>query len=92
MNATADRPRSKSLSPLRALVPFVRPYRAMMAGALLALLVASVSLLALPVALRQLIDHGLAAKDAGADVTPTPPEAPIKPTPPGPVQPAIPAK
>jgi hypothetical protein len=35
-----------------------------------------------------------AAKDAGADVTPTPPEAPIKPTPPGPtpVQPASPAK
>jgi ATP-binding cassette subfamily B protein len=36
----------------------------MMAGALAALLVASVSMLALPVALRQLIDHGLAAKDA----------------------------
>jgi len=35
-----------------------------MAGALGALLVASVSMLALPVALRQLIDHGLAAKDA----------------------------
>jgi hypothetical protein len=35
-----------------------------------------------------------AAKDAGADVTPTPPESPIKPTPPGPtpVQPASPAK
>ncbi|HWJ37118.1 MAG TPA: ABC transporter transmembrane domain-containing protein [Steroidobacteraceae bacterium] len=64
MNATADRPRAKSLNPLRALVPFIRPYRAMMAGALGALLVASVSMLALPVALRQLIDHGLAAKDA----------------------------
>jgi ATP-binding cassette subfamily B protein len=64
MNATADRPRAKSLNPLRALVPFIQPYRAMMAGALSALLVASVSMLALPVALRQLIDHGLAAKDA----------------------------
>jgi ATP-binding cassette subfamily B protein len=64
MNATADRPRAKSLNPLRALVPFIKPYRAMMAGALSALLVASVSMLALPVALRQLIDHGLAAKDA----------------------------
>jgi ATP-binding cassette subfamily B protein len=64
MNATTDRPRAKSLNPLRALVPFIKPYRAMMAGALSALLVASVSMLALPVALRQLIDHGLAAKDA----------------------------
>ncbi|MDB6084859.1 MAG: transporter [Gammaproteobacteria bacterium] len=65
MSATADRPRAKSLNPLRALLPFVKPYKAMMAAALGALLVASVSMLALPVALRQLIDHGLAAKDAG---------------------------
>ena len=64
MNATADRPRAKSLNPLRALLPFLRPYRAMLVAALGALLVASASLLALPVALRQLIDHGLAAKDA----------------------------
>jgi ATP-binding cassette subfamily B protein len=65
MNATVDRPRAKSLNPLRALLPFIRPYRAMLAAALGALLVASVSMLALPVALRQLIDHGIAAKDAG---------------------------
>jgi ATP-binding cassette subfamily B protein len=64
MNTTADRPRAKSLNPLRALLPFLRPYRAMMFAALGALLVASVAMLALPVALRQLIDHGLAAKDA----------------------------
>ena len=47
------------------LVPFLRPYRGMLVAALGALLVASVAMLALPVALRQLIDHGLAAKDAG---------------------------
>jgi ATP-binding cassette subfamily B protein len=64
MNATADRPRAKSLNPLRALVPFIKPYKAMMTGALGALLVATVSMLALPIALRQLIDHGLAANDA----------------------------
>src|SRR6202795_2667398 len=64
VSANTDRPRAKSLNPLRALLPFIRPYRGMMAGALGALLVASVSMLALPVALRQLIDHGLAAKDA----------------------------
>jgi ATP-binding cassette subfamily B protein len=60
-----DRPRAKSLNPLRALVPFLRPYRGTLAAALGALLVASVAMLALPVALRQLIDHGLAAKDSG---------------------------
>src|ERR1700681_286542 len=64
MNATADRPRSKTLNPLRALLPFLRPYRGMMVAALGALLMATVAMLALPVALRQLIDHVVAAKDA----------------------------
>jgi len=50
MNATADRPRSKSLNPLRALLPFLRPYRGMMVAALGALLMATVAMLALPVA------------------------------------------
>jgi ATP-binding cassette subfamily B protein len=63
MNAT-DRPKAKTLNPLRALLPFLRPYRAMMVAALGALLVASVAMLSLPVAVRQLIDHGLATKDA----------------------------
>jgi len=65
MSTIADRPRAKSLNPLRSLLPFLRPYRGMMVAALGALLVATVAMLALPVALRQLIDHGLAAKDAG---------------------------
>src|SRR3979411_3439980 len=64
MSTNADRPRAKSLNPLRALVPFLRPYRGMMVAALGALLVATVAMLALPVALRQLIDHVVAAKDA----------------------------
>ena len=66
MNAAAPRPRAKSLNPLRALFPFVRPYRGTLVAALGALLVASAAMLALPVAVRQLIDHGLAANDAGA--------------------------
>ena len=49
MNATVDRPRSKSLNPLRSLVPFIRPYRGMMLAALGALLMATVAMLALPV-------------------------------------------
>ncbi len=64
MTTSADRPRAKSLNPLRALLPFLTPYRGMMAAALAALLVATVSMLALPLALRQLIDHGIEAKDA----------------------------
>jgi ATP-binding cassette subfamily B protein len=64
MSTNADRPRSKSLNPLRALLPFLRPYRGMMVAALGALLMATVAMLALPVALRQLIDHVVAAKDA----------------------------
>src|ERR1700733_2154192 len=66
MSANTDRPRAKNLNPLRALLPFLEPYRAMMAAALVALLVASVAMLALPLALRQLIDHVVAAKDSGS--------------------------
>jgi ATP-binding cassette, subfamily B, bacterial len=64
MSANAERPRAKSLNPLRALIPFVRPYKGMLLAALGALLVASLAMLALPLALRQLIDHVVAAKDA----------------------------
>src|SRR6202790_4865436 len=66
MSANADRPRAKNLNPLRALLPFLRPYRAMMIAALCALLVATVAMLALPLALRKLIDHVVAAKDSGS--------------------------
>jgi ATP-binding cassette, subfamily B, bacterial len=63
MSTSEDRPRARTMSPLRALLPFLWPYRSMMIGALLALLVAAAAMLALPVALRQLIDHGLATHD-----------------------------
>ena len=65
MNTAADRPRAKSLSPLRALLPFLRPYRGLAAAALGSLLVATGAMLALPVALRRVIDV-LDAKDAAA--------------------------
>ena len=64
MSTNIERPRAKSLNPLRALLPFLKPYRGMMFAALGALLVATVAMLALPVALRQLIDHVVAAKDS----------------------------
>ena len=59
-----DRPKARSLKPLRALVPFLRPYRGRTALALVALVIAAASMLALPIALRQLIDHGLAGQSA----------------------------
>ena len=59
-----DRPKARSLKPLAALRPFLRPYRRRALLALFALLVAAAAMLALPVALRQLIDHGLAANSA----------------------------
>jgi ATP-binding cassette subfamily B protein len=58
-----DRPKSKSLRPLRALLPFLAPHRWLLAGAMAALLVAAAAMLAMPLALRQLIDHGLAANN-----------------------------
>jgi len=64
MSTNAERPRARKLSPLRALLPFLKPYRGMMVAALGALLVATVAMLAVPLALRQLIDHVVAAKDA----------------------------
>jgi ATP-binding cassette subfamily B protein len=60
-----DRPKSKSLRPLRALLPFLAPHGWLLAGAMAALLVAAAAMLALPLALRQLIDHGLAANNIG---------------------------
>jgi ATP-binding cassette, subfamily B, bacterial len=58
-----DRPKSKSLRPLRALAPFLRPYRWVLVGAIAALLIASGAMLALPLALRDLIDRGMSAGD-----------------------------
>jgi ATP-binding cassette, subfamily B, bacterial len=53
---------------LRGLLPFLRPYRGRIALALLFLLMAAVSTLVLPVALRALIDQGLVAADPGERV------------------------
>jgi ATP-binding cassette, subfamily B, bacterial len=64
VNAPVDRPKSRSLGPLRALVPYLRPYRGMLVLALLALLVAAAAMLALPVALRFLIDNGLSSRSS----------------------------
>jgi ATP-binding cassette, subfamily B, bacterial len=63
MSTPAERPRARSLNPLLALLPFLRPYRFMMVAALFALLIAAAAQLALPMALRQLIDHVFAERN-----------------------------
>jgi ATP-binding cassette subfamily B protein len=62
-NISTERPTGSSLTPLRSLVPFILKYRATLVAAFLALLVASAAMLALPVALRYLIDNGFANND-----------------------------
>ena len=53
-------PAPRKLQPLRRLLPFVRPYRRQVALALLFLLLAASATLALPYAVRLLVDQGLA--------------------------------
>jgi ATP-binding cassette subfamily B protein len=62
MTVPEDRPKARSLGPLRSLLPYLRPYRGVLLLALLALLVASAAMLSLPVALRYLIDNGLSSR------------------------------
>jgi ATP-binding cassette subfamily B protein len=66
MSSPSERLPAKSLHPLLALLPFLRPYRAMMVGAFFALLIAAGAQMVLPVALRQLIDHVFAERHPGA--------------------------
>ncbi len=52
------------MTPLRALKPFVTPYRGMIAAAGAALIAAAAATLVLPAAVRGVIDHGFSAADA----------------------------
>ena len=59
--AAAEPAAARRLAPLAALAPFVRPHRGLILLALLALAVAAGASLLLPVAARQVIDHGFSA-------------------------------
>ena len=58
------RPKSRNLRPLLRLTPFLRPYRQQMLFALVALLAAAGATLAVPVAVRRIIDNGFTAENA----------------------------
>jgi ATP-binding cassette subfamily B protein len=63
--AAAPAPRKAKLRPLRLLVPFVMRYRGRAAAAVVALLVAAVTTLVVPVAVRRMIDFGFDAEHIG---------------------------
>jgi ATP-binding cassette, subfamily B, bacterial len=62
-----DTPKTARLSvrPLARLIPYVRRYPHLVIGALAFLLLAAVTTLTLPMAVRRMIDHGFSAQDAG---------------------------
>ena len=68
MPESVARSAAKSPRALRGLLPFLRPYRVRMALALLFLVGAAAATLALPLALRSLIDGGLVSAEPGARV------------------------
>jgi ATP-binding cassette, subfamily B, bacterial len=63
--APAKEARPRNIKPLLGLIPFVMRYRARVVAALIALLVAAVATLAVPIAVRRMIDNGFDAHRAG---------------------------
>ncbi|MBB3915485.1 ABC transporter transmembrane domain-containing protein [Rhizobium fabae] len=61
--AQAEEKKRRSLRPLGRLTPYVMRYRGMVAGALISLSLAAVTSLALPLAVRRMIDHGFTHSD-----------------------------
>lgn len=66
MSEGPDRPKGSSLQPLRALAPYIWPYKSTLWFAIAALLLASAAQLALPIAIRFLIDGGLLAENSSS--------------------------
>ncbi|MGB3537958.1 MAG: ABC transporter transmembrane domain-containing protein [Mesorhizobium sp.] len=56
--------RRRSLRPLRRLFPFIGRYRSLVIGALVSLTLAAATTLALPLAVRRMIDHGFSTSDS----------------------------
>ncbi|NTJ65399.1 ATP-binding cassette domain-containing protein [Agrobacterium rhizogenes] len=59
----AEEKKNRSIRPLGRLAPYLRRYRGMVAGAIISLVIAAVTSLALPVAVRRMIDHGFDQAD-----------------------------
>ncbi len=61
--SSIDRPKARSLKPLRSLWPYLLRYKGTLALALAALLIASGAMLVLPLAFRDVIDQGMVVQD-----------------------------
>lgn len=61
-----NRERSRDLGSLRGLLPFLGPYKLRIGLAFLALLIAAGATLAMPAAIRQVIDQGLSSEQAAS--------------------------
>ncbi|OBQ63649.1 ABC transporter transmembrane domain-containing protein [Mesorhizobium erdmanii] len=59
-SSSADE-RRRSLKPLRRLFPYITRYRSLVVGALISLAIAAATTLALPLAVRRMIDHGFSS-------------------------------
>ena len=68
MSKLPDRPKASSPRSLSGLAPFLRPYRGRILLALAFMVLAAGATLALPVALKSLIDQGIVAADPGQRV------------------------
>ncbi|MDH6231128.1 ATP-binding cassette subfamily B protein [Mesorhizobium soli] len=55
----------RSLKPLQRLSPYITRYRGLVVGAGVSLVVAAVTTLTLPIAVRRMIDHGFSNSDSG---------------------------
>jgi len=64
--AAERRAKSRSLKPLKALLPFLKPYVWVMVAAFLAMMVAAAATLVMPAMLRGLIDRGFSAAQIAA--------------------------
>jgi ATP-binding cassette, subfamily B, bacterial len=58
------RPRSNNLGPLKKMLPFLLNYRREIIIAIIALAIASLSTLAIPIAARRILDHGFGSENA----------------------------
>ena len=64
-NRQNDEPKRKTIRPLLQLLPYLKRYRGMVAGAVVFLILAAATTLALPLAVRRLVDHGFSQSDSG---------------------------
>src|SRR5690349_19578234 len=60
-----ERPRGRSLRSLLPLLRFLRPYQLQLAGATVALIISSATVLLLGQGVRRLVDQGLSAANTG---------------------------